>query len=811
MRQLPILWLFLVGTLSLELGGGRKVAKPPVPPTREEVNIAVVYQHYAGRSKSYDKAFKEVIRKINDATAVSSLRRLANRYIFSAVDCILPTGTFYVKEVLDCLCHNVTANNVALIIFVTASETYDSTTAAEQYFLTAASYTGIPIIAWNADNAGFTFENDLSPYRIIQMAPPIEHQARAMLALLRRYNWPKFGIVTSEMAGNYGFVTAVREELERFSNKSTNHMKASFVKGNPFHVDDGHDSFFYTFEKTGRLRNSILQISNLRTNSKGEKSWEKVGIFTNNELQMADVQWPGERANPPQGAADKFHVKVVTLHEPPFITVSDVDPDTQKCPGNQGSICDWGDVEYTDDVGVKKNRTLWKCCSGYCVDLLNKLATDIGFTYTLYKVRDEKWGLKTENGWNGLIADLMHNKADMCVTSLKLNSERARDIDFSLPFLDTGISIIVKIRSGVLSPTAFLEPFEYSTWVIILFVCIHVAAISIFVFEWVSPYSFNMQKYPPPDVPKSTVSRLMALVWAAFGLTFLAVYTANLAAFMITRVQYYDLSGIHDPMLNFPQDQKPPFRFGTVDGGNTHETMKRNWHKMHEYVKGNKFFRMNISAGVEAVKNEELDAFIYDAVVLDYWAGKDANCALMTVGKWASMTGYGIGFPKNSPYTALVNHYMLQYQQKGDLERLQNFWLTGACTPDSHSQTQSAPLGIENFLSAFVLLAGGIIVSVIVLGFEHIYCMHLREPLQKVDPNGWCGIISMAMGKSLTFTEAVDRVQEWRSRTQSLASTNSPQLKRRRSANLRPIQNEELPESKEKRRSPRFLQVETNL
>lgn len=61
----------------------------------------------------------------------------------------------------------------------------------------------------------------------------------------------------------------------------------------------------------------------------------------------------------------------------------------------------------------------------------------------------------------------------------------------------------------------------------------------------------------------------------------------------------------------------------------------------------------------------ELDAFVYDAVVLDYQSGKDANCELVTVGKWASMTGYGIGFPKNSALVKRFNHFMLQYQQKG--------------------------------------------------------------------------------------------------------------------------------------------------
>ena len=47
----------------------------------------------------------------------------------------------------------------------------------------------------------------------------------------------------------------------------------------------------------------------------------------------------------------------------------------------------------------------------------------------------------------------------MAIGSLTINEERSEVVDFSVPFVETGISVMVSRSNGTVSPSAFLgEP-----------------------------------------------------------------------------------------------------------------------------------------------------------------------------------------------------------------------------------------------------------------------------------------------------------------------------------------------------------------
>lgn len=51
---------------------------------------------------------------------------------------------------------------------------------------------------------------------------------------------------------------------------------------------------------------------------------------------------------------------------------------------------------------------------------------------------------------------MFYKRADMAIGSLTINEERSEIIDFSVPFVETGISVMVARSNGTVSPSAFL-------------------------------------------------------------------------------------------------------------------------------------------------------------------------------------------------------------------------------------------------------------------------------------------------------------------------------------------------------------------
>nr|XP_055050690.1 glutamate receptor, ionotropic, N-methyl D-aspartate 2Ca [Misgurnus anguillicaudatus]XP_055050691.1 glutamate receptor, ionotropic, N-methyl D-aspartate 2Ca [Misgurnus anguillicaudatus] len=532
----------------------------------------------------------------------------------------------------------------------------------------------------------------------------------------------------------------------------------------------------FSFNNDGYLVNPTMIIITL---DRG-RQWDKVGNYEFGILQTRYPVWPryGSYLEP---VSDNRHLTVATLEERPFVIVEAVDPLTGTCLSNTVP-CRRQSNKTETIVGHTEPYTKL-CCKGFCIDILKKLSRNIKFSYDLYLVTNGKHGKLVRGIWNGMIGEVFYRRADMAIGSLTINEERSEIIDFSVPFVETGISVMVARSNGTVSPSAFLEPYSPAVWVMMFVMCLTVVAITVFVFEYFSPVGYNRSlvsaKDPggptftigksvwllwgivfnnsvPIENPKGTTSKIMVLVWAFFAVIFLASYTANLAAFMIQE-QYIDtVSGLSDKKFQRPQDQYPPFRFGTVPNGSTERNIRSNYPEMHSHMV--KYNQKGVEDALNSLKTGKLDAFIYDAAVLNYMAGKDEGCKLVTIGsgKVFATTGYGIALQKESRWKRPIDLALLQFLADGDTQKLQTVWLTGICRNEK-KEVMSSKLDIDNMAGVFYMLLVAMGLSLLVFAWEHLLYWKLRHSVRKSDRLDCLLAISRGIYSCFNGVEDTDR------------------------------------------------------
>ncbi|XP_016096562.1 glutamate receptor ionotropic, kainate 3-like [Sinocyclocheilus grahami] len=383
---------------------------------------------------------------------------------------------------------------------------------------------------------------------------------------------------------------------------------------------------------------------------------------------------------------------------------------------------------------------------GFCIDLLKELASILGFSFEIHLVPDGKYGFQDDKGqWNGMIKEIMEHRADLAVAPLTITFMREKAIDFSKPFLNTGISILYRrpnsTNSGFFS---FLNPMTPDIWVYILLAYLGVSCV-LFVIARFSPYEWydahpcnpgsdvvennftllnsfwfgvgSLMQQGSELMPKALSTRIIGGIWWFFTLIIISSYTANLAAFLTVERMDSPVDSADDLA------KQTKIEYGVVKDGATMSFFKKSrvstFEKMWAFMSSRQStsFVKSIEDGIQRVLKSDY-ALLMESTTIEYVTRK--NCNLTQVGGIVDSKGYGIGTPKGSPYRDKITIAILSILEDGRLHMLkEKWWSSSSCLEDERYET--GPMGIQNLGGIFIVLASGLVLSVFVAIGEFIY------------------------------------------------------------------------------------------
>lgn len=398
---------------------------------------------------------------------------------------------------------------------------------------------------------------------------------------------------------------------------------------------------------------------------------------------------------------------------------------------------------------------------GFAVDLIHELSKLVNFKYIWREVADQKYGNKEEfkNGtvvWNGMIGEIVRGVADLALGDLTITAQREEAVDFTLPFMNTGISILFKKpTTKVTTLFSFLSPFSSDVWAYVLAAYCGISGILFLVghispYEWADPHpcrhalneddlvlknqfsllnSFwftigSLMQQGSDLTPRSMSTRTIAGIWYFFTLIMISSYTANLAAFLTVEKVVYPIENVQD-LSN--QDE---IKYGCVQSGTTclffKDSQIDTYKKIYDNIENMKTSVSSNDAGQKRV-GEGKYAFFMESTTIEYIV--ERNCNLTQIGGLIDSKGYGLAFSKKSrlkrPYRTLLNEGILHLEETGILLALKNRWWKerrggGTCADDGKGGGVTE-LSLANVGGVFVVLLGGLGISFLVAIAEFMW------------------------------------------------------------------------------------------
>ncbi|KAF7387251.1 hypothetical protein HZH68_012928 [Vespula germanica] len=394
---------------------------------------------------------------------------------------------------------------------------------------------------------------------------------------------------------------------------------------------------------------------------------------------------------------------------------------------------------------------------GFGIDIIQELSKSLGFNYTFEVQTDSVYGsyINKTGKWSGMLGKIMDGRADLAITDLTITSDRESAVDFTMPFMNLGISILYK-KPTKATPSlfSFLSPFSNDVWLCLLGSYIFVSVLFSVIgrlcpAEWNNPYpcieepeelenqftlknSFwftigSIMQQGSDVAPIGFSTRMMAGCWWFFCLIIVSSYTANLAACLAIAANIPAFSNVEELA------RQKVIKYGAKNGGSTFDFFKnyanskeasyQTYKDMYNYMMSTEdVLTKDNDEGLKKVLQENY-AFLMESSSIEYIIQRECN--VTKVGGLLDQKGYGIAMKKNSPYRHQLNTAILKLQESGRITELKKKWWTqkrgGGKCEEGAAASSAEELNLKHVGGVFLVLFVGIGFSFVFTLFELVW------------------------------------------------------------------------------------------
>ncbi|KAG8387018.1 hypothetical protein BUALT_Bualt03G0209500 [Buddleja alternifolia] len=417
---------------------------------------------------------------------------------------------------------------------------------------------------------------------------------------------------------------------------------------------------------------------------------------------LHSVIWPGEGSKTPRGWVFPDNGKPLRIAVPNRVTYPDV---------------------VTKDKGPLGAK-------GYCIDVFEAavklLPYPVPHEYILY-------GDGRRNpSFGNLVNDVAQNKYDAAVGDVTITTNRTRIVDFTQPYMESGLVVVAPVKKTKSSPWAFLEPFTWQMWGVTGVFFLLVGSV-----VWILEHRTNTEFRGPPrqqlitvfwfsfstmffshrENTVSTLGRLVLILWLFVVLIINSSYTASLTSILTVQQLSSKIQGINTLISSSEpigiQDGSFAYNY-LINELNIAESRIHVLKSQDEYADA--LEKGPNGGGVAAI----VDELPYVELFLS-----NTKCTFGIVGQEFTKSGWGFAFPRDSPLAIDLSTALLQLSENGELQRIHDKWLSREGCSTQINPIDESRLSLKSFWGLFLVC--GIACSIALAIFFCRICLQYNK------------------------------------------------------------------------------------